>query len=303
MEHEYGWPNFCPDTDSFLAWTPGRGRDEERLLGYVDFFFRKGEGDLPNVFYTWGVVHPDHRRQGVGRRLMEALYRRAVERLPEADGGPVYLQANSRDVETGRQALFKDLGMERVRYFVDMARPIDNSLPPVEVPGGFRLRAFDLARDVEAVWRVDVESFRDHWGYTGFPLEEFRHWIEQPNFRPELWLVAEEEATGRMAGICLNKIDPDWIARTGRQEGYVNTLAVLRQYRKRGLGSALLVRGMRILRDAGMDSVHLGSDAENLTGAVRLYERLGFRVRKTSMVYRKTLRGAGGTTSGAGDGG
>jgi ribosomal protein S18 acetylase RimI-like enzyme len=38
-----------------------------------------------------------------------------------------------------------------------------------------------------------------------------------------------------------------------------------------------------------MESVHLGADAENLTGAVRIYERLGFRVRKTIVVYRKLM--------------
>ncbi|MCL7452510.1 MAG: GNAT family N-acetyltransferase, partial [Anaerolineae bacterium] len=163
-------------------------------------------------------------------------------------------------------------------------------LPPVEMPAGFRLRRFDPARDVESVWQVDVQAFQDHWGFSGFPLEEFQHWLEQPHFQPELWLLAEEEATGQLAGIALNKVDPDWIAQTGRQEGYVNTLAVLREHRQRGLGTALLAQSLHSLRQAGMDSVHLGADAENLTGAVRIYERLGFHVRKTSVAYRKQMR-------------
>ncbi|MBN1657123.1 MAG: GNAT family N-acetyltransferase [Anaerolineae bacterium] len=290
MEHEYTWPNFYPETDSFLAFERGDGDGVGRLLGYVDFFFRSQEGAEDKVFYTWGMVHPDHRRRGVGRRLMQALYRRAEERLAEVEGGNAYMQASTRDVEEDRQALFESLGMERVRYFVNMARRIDDGLPRVDVPGGFRLRTFDPARDTETVWRVDNEAFKDHWGYTGFPFEEYTHWIEQPTFRPELWLVAEEEATGQAAGICLNKIDPEWIASTGRQEGYVNTLAVLRDYRKMGLGTALLAQSLHMLRDAGMEWAHLGADANNLTGAVRIYERLGFCVRKTSMAYRKTMR-------------
>jgi len=290
MEHEYTWPNFCPETDSFLAFERGNGSGRDRLLGYVDFFFRKEEGPVDKAFYTWGLVHPDYRRRGIGRQLMQILYRRAEERLAEVDGGNVYFHASARDVEADRQALFESLDMARVRYFVDMARRIDNGLPPVEQPEGFRLRTFDPARDVEAVWQVDVESFKDHWGFTGFPFDEFKHWVEQPSFRPDLWLVAEEEATGRMAGICLNKIDPEWIANTGRQEGYVNTLGVLRDYRKMGLGTALLAQSLHVLRGAGMEWAHLGADAANLTGAVRIYERLGFKVRKTSMAYRKTMR-------------
>ena len=286
MEHEMTWPNYCPETDCFLA------RKNGWLVGYADFFLRKGTDGADSIFYTWGMVHPRWRRLGVGRRLMEALYRRAMEYLPEIESGPAYLQANTRDVEEDRRALFEDMGLEPVRYFVNMVRPIDNGLPPVEMPDGFRLRPFDLARDLETVWCVDVESFKDHWGFTSFPLAEFEHLVQEPHFRPELWLLAEEEATGRVVGIGLNKIDPDWIAQTGRQEGYVSILGVLREYRQKGLGTALLAQSLHTLRQAGMDAAHLGADAENLTGAVRIYERLGFRVRKTSMVYRHALRDA-----------
>mgnify|MGYP001039334911 CR=1 FL=1 len=285
LEHEMNWPNYDAHADCFLAWSNGR------LAGYGDFFLRNGNGNGDSVFYTWGVVHPHWRRQGVGHSLLEALYERASERLGEVEHGPVYFQGGGRDSEVDRQALFEGFGMRRARYFVDMARSIDNGLPPVEVPSGFRLRPFDPARDVESAWHVDVQAFRDHWGTAEFPLEEFRHFVEQPHFRPRLSLLAEEEATGEIVGIVLNKIDPDWIAQTGRQEGYVNTLAVLREHRHRGLGTALLAQTLHSLRQAGMEAVHLGADAENLTGAVRIYERLGFRARKTTVVYRRPMRG------------
>ena len=42
-----------------------------------------------------------------------------------------------------------------------------------------------------------------------------------------------------------------------------------------------------------MEGAHLNADAENLTGAMRLYERAGFRIRKTYISYRKSLRGNG----------
>jgi mycothiol synthase len=158
------------------------------------------------------------------------------------------------------------------------------------MPTGYRLRTFDSACDAETVWQVDNAAFQDHWGFTGFPLDAFRHWIEEPHFRPELWLLAEEEATGQVVGLGLNKIDPDWIQQTGRREGYVNTLAVLREHRKQGLGAALLAQSLRVLRQAGMEAVHLHADAENLTGAMRLYARMGFKLRKTQIAYQKVLR-------------
>ena len=101
--------------------------------------------------------------------------------------------------------------------------------------------------------------------------------------------MAEVEATGEIVGLGLNMIDPDWIDQTGRQEGYVNTLAVLREHRQKGLGTALLAQSLHVLRNAGMESAHLGADADNLTGAMRIYERVGFKQRKTSVAYRKEM--------------
>ena len=293
MEHEMSFPTAHPETDCFLAWAEaGETGAPPQLVGYSDLYVRPGnpEQETESTIYTWGEVHPQWRRQGLGRRLLERSYRRALEYLPQLKTERVYFYGSSRDVRVSCRALYTAFGMEPVRYFVNMVRALDEDLPAVTLPPGYRLRTFDPEHDAETVWRVDNAAFRDHWGHTEGPLEEFLHWIRRPYFRPELWFLAEEEATGRVVGLGLSIIDPDWIAQTGRQEGYVDTLAVLREHRGRGLGTALLVHSLHALRAAGMEAAHLHADAENLTGAVRLYERVGFRVRKTSIAYRKVLR-------------
>jgi mycothiol synthase len=283
-EHEMRWPGYLAETDCFLAWAG------DRLVGYSDIFMRKGENGQASLFYAWGEVHPEWRRRSAGRALLEATLRRAEQRVPEAPSGPVYLHDSGRDSEAGRFALFEEMDMTRVRYFVNMTRPVGNGLPPVSMPAGYTLRSMDLERDLEAVWRVDVASFADHWGFSGFPLEEFEHWLRHDSVRPDLCYLAEDASTGELAGFALNRIDPDWIAQTGRQEGMVNTLGVLRGHRHQGLGTALLAQSLRGLRDAGMEMAHLWADSENLTGAVRIYERAGFARRKTVLNYRKVLR-------------
>jgi mycothiol synthase len=196
----------------------------------------------------------------------------------------------ARDIEVERQMLYRSFGLEPVRYFANLVRPMNGDLPPVRVPPNIRIRAFNADEDLEAVWRVDNTAFRDHWGHTDGKLEEFEHWIKEPHFRPDLWFLAEDDQSGEVVGLGLNIIDPDWIAQTGRMEGYVDTLAVLREHRQRGVGSALLAHSLHALRGAGMEAAHLSADAENLTGAMRLYMRLGFRVRKTSAAYRKLVQ-------------
>jgi mycothiol synthase len=286
LAHEMSFPTARPETDCFLAW------EGDHLVGYSDLYVRTGDAsiDTESTIYSWGVVHPRWRRRGVGRRLLERSYRRAEEYLPELEVRRISFQCTARDVEAGSIALYESLGMVHVRYFVNLARPLNGNLPPLEVPAGFRLRTFDPKRDAETVWQVDNTAFRDHWGYSEGDLGDFLHWIELPHIRPDLWFLAEEKATGDIVGLGLNVIDPDWIACTGRQEGYVNTLAVLREHRTRGLGTALLVQSLHALHDAGMEAAHLHADADNLTGAMRLYERVGFRVRKTNMAYQKVMR-------------
>ena len=180
--------------------------------------------------------------------------------------------------------------MSQVRYFVNLARHLNGNLKPAQVPPGIRLRTIDVERDIRTVWQVANRAFRDHWGYTEAKLEEFVHWVKMPHFRPELWFLAEQEASGKVVGLGLSLIDPDWIARTGRQEGYVDTLAVVREHRKQGLGMALLMQSLRALRQTGMEGAHLHADADNLTGAMRLYRRAGFSVRKTSLAFQRPVR-------------
>lgn len=287
MEHEMGFPTLNPETDCFLAWAG------ERLVGYADMYVQRGDPKMDKEIsiYCWGLVHPQWRRRGLGRRLLESAYRRAEEYLAEIEVATVNFHSNTRDVEEDRKALYEGFGMKPVRYSVDLARPVNGNLPPVAVPEGYRLRTFDPERDAETAWRVDNTAFRDHWGHAENKFEEFLHWIKMPHMRPELWFLAEEEATGEVVGLGLNVIDPDWIAQTGRQEGYLESLAVLREHRKRGLGTALISKSLHALRDAGMESAHLHADSENLSGAMRLYEDVGFRVRKTYVAYRKTMRG------------
>jgi mycothiol synthase len=281
LEHEMSFPTIHPETDCFLSW------EGDRLVGYTRLFFRQGAA---STIYCWGVVHPQWRRRGVGRRLLETAYGRATDYLPNIPEGQVNFDCKSHEVEEDRKALFEGFGMKPVRYFVNSVRPLNGSLPPVRLPTGIRLRAFDPERDLKAVWQVDNAAFRDHWGYSESKLEEFEHWIQVPHLRPELWFLAEEETSGKIVGLGLNLIEPDWIAHTGRQEGYVDTLAVLQEHRRKGLGTALLVKSLHALQKAGMEAAHLHADAENLTGAMRLYERVGFRVRKTIIAYQKVMR-------------
>ncbi len=62
--------------------------------------------------------------------------------------------------------------------------------------------------------------------------------------------------------------------------GAVQNLGIIPDFRDRGLGSCLLLRALQGFRESGVGRVYLEVTAEN-EGAIRLYQRLGFRTVKT----------------------
>ena len=131
-------------------------------------------------------------------------------------------------------------------------------------------------------------SFIDHWNHHPLNLENHRHWLASPKYKADRDLVALAP-DGTYAAFCFCWIDPDDNARNNRKEGWIDILGTRRGYRKIGLGTAMLLKGMRLLKDEGMDTAVLGVDAENPSGALRLYESVGFANVRTSVTYSKDL--------------
>ena len=95
-----------------------------------------------------------------------------------------------------------------------------------------------------------------------------------PSSTPALWVVAWDG--DEVAGVVQTWIWPEENERLGVKRGWLEHISVRRPWRRRGLGRALTAESLRRLRDAGMDDAMLGVDSENPTGALGLYEGLGF---------------------------
>ena len=279
LRERFGLPTLKPEENVFVAQASGQ------VVGYVQLRLEKGKAE--SIFHTDGVVHPEWRRRGIGRRLMQRAHQRAQERLGEVVSETVYFDAHCESVEAGRVALFEGFGMRPVRYFWDMSYALLEDIPEPQFPPGITVRTWVRGQDDEATLAAFNEAFADHWDFIPVPLDEWLHWANLPRFRPELNLLAV--AGEKIAGLCLCDINEEHIARIGRQEGWVDILGVRRPYRRQGLGRALLLAGLHVLREAGMESAMLGVDAESLTGATRLYESVGFVERKRFVLYRRPL--------------
>jgi ribosomal protein S18 acetylase RimI-like enzyme len=186
--------------------------------------------------------------------------------------------------------LFATFGLRPARYFFDMmyeggSVPLDPGLP-----AGWSTRPFAWGEDEEVAWRVLDTSFRDHWGHTPLTYEHWLHWIRTGPFEADLVTLAEAP-DGEVGGVCLCLIDHETNERRGRNEGWIDALGVLREHRRQGIGRALLVKGMECLHRRGCTHLLLGVDTENPTGALGLYESVGFEKWKVGIAYQKRLRG------------
>jgi mycothiol synthase len=93
----------------------------------------------------------------------------------------------------------------------------------------------------------------------------------------------------QIASVIHNFISEDENAEYQRKRGYTEGICTRRPWRKMGLARALLVQSMQMFKAMGMTETALGVDSQNISGAFRLYEGVGYRKVKQQIVYRKLL--------------
>lgn len=245
------------------------------------------DNDGGRNYSTWGQVHPDWRRRGLGTALLHWVEeRQRAVAATHPDGIERRLESWAHENEAGRIALLEGNGYQIVRYDYEMSRPNLDDIPELPLPEGVELRP---AREehLRRIWETDVEVFRDHWGSVDDTEAAFERTRDDPRRDLRLWVIAWQG--DEIAGIVLNRIDREANAELGMLRGWVSSVGVRRPWRRKGLARAMVAESLRVLRDAGMTTAGLGVDAENGTGALGVYEAVGFGVTATERVYRKPL--------------
>jgi ribosomal protein S18 acetylase RimI-like enzyme len=92
-------------------------------------------------------------------------------------------------------------------------------------------------------------------------------------------------AGDEVIGYTINEHYPEDEELLGRRDGWIGTLGVARQHRGRGVATSLIASSIDRFRKAGLTHASLGVDADNPTGAHRLYYRLGFDLEKRSVIH------------------
>jgi len=282
VRNDWTSPDFDPAEDIRLVFAP-----DGALVGYIETWTTFKPPAHP---WIWGRVHPDCEGLGIGTWMMqwaeEHILPAMDELPPDVRFAPrlgIYSQSKAG------QKLFEDFGYHYLRSSYRMMIKLEAPPPATVWPQGLSIRTYNPDTDLEAVYRTDQDVFRDHFGFVEEPmetgLERFKHFMtDYEGFDPSLWWLAMDG--DEIAGMCLCRPhayeDPD--------VGHVSVLGVQRPWRKRGLGLAFLHHAFGEFYRRGKRKVGLGVDAENLTGALRLYEKAGMHVHKQFDLYEKEIR-------------
>lgn len=237
----------------------------------------------------WGVIEPAFRRRGIGTAMFEANRARlAAELAKDPRPGPREIHSWAMDAEASNRALLADRGFIPIRFGFEMRRFLTGDLPQRALPDGIEMRPVTPDQH-RAIFEADDEAFADHWGHRPGGEGDFRMMFNGPNVDTSLWCVAWDG--DQVAGSVTNAIFERENAELGVHRGWLEHVSVRRPWRGRGVAKALCAASLRVLRDRAMDEAWLGVDGANPTGALALYEGLGFHVARRWQAYGRPVDG------------
>jgi mycothiol synthase len=253
------------DEGDAVVVTDGSGR----ILG-AGAIRRRGENYLADNF-----THPDFRGRGIGSALVDW----AEERVSRRGAAALRVAVAARD--TAAKELLEGRDFEYIRSFYRMTVELDSPPPPPRWPDGFAVATLQPGEE-RLLHETVQDAFRDDWDHQ---LRSFEEWSRLVQIDPSLcYLIRDADSTAVAALFCNEE-------RYGM--GWVDVLGVRRDWRRHGLGEALLRLAFQDLFERGRSRIGLVVDASNSTGATRLYERVGMTVTAQDDLYEKPLQPVG----------
>jgi mycothiol synthase len=240
------------------------------------------------IYETVCFLHPDWHRRGIGGAMLAAIEARIRQiAADQPNDGKRFVQAEANDAALGREALLRSAGFAPARHGFTMIRPTLDDQSDASLPDGLEIR--DVRPEhMRAIWDADQEAFRDHWGSGQWTEEDYQRFLTDPTQGDTtLWRIAWDG--DQVAGQVRSFINAEENRQFGRRRGWVENISVRRPWRHRGLARALMAASFPLLRARGMADGALTVDTENLSGALRVYESVGFRAVHRSTTYRRQL--------------
>lgn len=222
----------------------------------------------------WLVVDPSSRDERIGAALVEVAQQIARGRKAKK------VQISAFAENRAAIGILEAAGFRPDLHFYTMQIELNDQPPLPNWPEGIECTTAERT-DAREYYDATMDAFAENDDFHPLPFDEWRRrQFEAPDFDPSLWFAAREG--NKVAGIARC-----WPERWGC--GWVDVLGVRKEWRRRGLGLALLHHAFRVFYERGRTCVGLEVDAANPTGATRLYERAGMHVVAHDLAFAKEL--------------
>lgn len=255
---------------------------DEQIVGMVNAQADKLREDKKGFIQSLSVL-PEFRRRGIGKRLLSE----AMTSLRKKG-----MKIASTWAQTDRLAcvhLYESFGFKCIRStsLMTASLAVNSERKESEVA---TLKEADLTNNehVVSVCRLDNEAFKEHFNYRPITIEETRYMLfDMPWYQHvKVWfaMIGAEPVGYVIAGIDVGLNEEKHV-----KNGWINDIGVLKQHRRKYVGTSLIQQAMRYLRTKGMETALLYVDDQNPTQALKLYETVGFIVKHKNNVYEQAL--------------
>ncbi|GLF94458.1 GNAT family N-acetyltransferase [Streptomyces yaizuensis] len=259
------------------SWLAFRG---EELVGYGLMWDDSGADRIDMDQY----VLPGH--QDAAGRLLDLMEAQAVRRAAGNGAGRAVVHMHLNTNPTLDTALITARGWSAVRRYHVLTRPLTptadaaDPAPVQAAPAGLTLRDCTAEEDRRAAHALLQETFAEHFDHQP---RDYHKWLADLGELidwPLVW-IASLDGHGDVAAMVTSN------HRTAH--GWINNLGVRKEFRGRGIAGHLLRHAFTVYAELGRDSIGLGVDTANESGALRLYEAHGMATHFAVDTWEVTL--------------
>lgn len=275
---EFEFPGFDQAKHTMYAFT-----DDGQQVAYAELRVWR---DIPVRPYIYAYIHPDYRGQGIGTHLTEWAMEAGKQFIPLCpDDARVVLGAFT-NMDDGK-VLLDNLGFTNTRQSHLMSMALRDDMPKPEFPEGMYTLTMAEHPVLEDFIRIYQETFRDHRGAVNESLEaaveRWKGFINE-NYPPENFVLVKDGDKDAAVLIVCDKSDEN------PEQMFVQTLGTMPDYRKRGFATNLLCYAHQLAVKKGKKRLGISVDGSSLTGANKLYEKVGFGLDMIYHAYELEIR-------------
>lgn len=237
----------------------------------------------PSGYFSF-LIHPDWRNSPIMEEIL-AYAEDTIHHLRQESGKELTLDIHCRDTDESKLQRLLRAGFEHDAEDVPvLVRLLADSVPEPRLPPGFRLRHVLGEHEVEQC----VDLHRAAFGTQNMTVEIRRSIMQEPDYDPKGDLVIEAP-DGTLVAYCICSIHPEENAQRKRAWGYTDPIGVRPAFQGQKLGKAILLSGLRYLRERGMEAASLTTSSNNIA-MLRLSASVGFREHCRYLGLTRTAR-------------